>query len=315
MIPGLDILADCVRHHLDLDAPITLERIATGKFNTSWFVHIGDDRECVLRIAPPDDNVFLFYERQMMRQEPRIHQLLLENTDVPVAPVIAFDHSRTLIDRNFILMERLRGEPISDAVHVDDAAVSFRLGQCLAQVHSQTTDRYGYIGEHRPMRPETDWTSAFRVMWGRLLDDIVGVGCYTDLQRDVLLQLLEQHIDCFDREEPASLLHMDVWAQNILVDNGQLSGLVDWDRALWGDPEIEFAVLEYCGVLNDAFYEGYGVRMETTEAAMVRRVFYLLYEHQKYIVIRAGRGNEPAVAESYRDDCLNMVRKTFGDVI
>ena len=89
MIPGLDILADCVRHHLDLDAPVTLERIATGKFNTSWFVHIGDDRECVLRIAPPDDNVFLFYERQMMRQEPRIHQLLLENTDVPVAPVIA----------------------------------------------------------------------------------------------------------------------------------------------------------------------------------------------------------------------------------
>ena len=190
MIPGLDILADCVRHHLDLDAPVTLERIATGKFNTSWFVHIGDDRECVLRIAPPDDNVFLFYERQMMRQEPRIHQLLLENTDVPVAPVIAFDHSRPLIDRTFILMERLRGEPISDAVPINDAAVSFRLGQCLAQVHSQTT-----------------------------------------------------------------------------------------------------------------------------EAAMVRRVFYLLYEHQKYIVIRAGRSNEPAVAESYRDDCLNMVRKTFGDVI
>ncbi len=47
---------------------------------------------------------------------------------------------------------------------------------------------------------------------------------------------------------------MDVWAQNILVDSmGNVSGLVDFDRALWGDPEIEFAVLNYCGISEPAF--------------------------------------------------------------
>ncbi|OUL36382.1 hypothetical protein BV372_08175 [Nostoc sp. T09] len=55
------------------------------------------------------------------------------------------------------------------------------------------------------------------------------------------------------------MLHMDVWFQNILVDSaGNVTGLVDFDRALWGDPEIEFAVLDYCGISEPAFWRGYG---------------------------------------------------------
>ena len=81
----------------------------------------------------------------------------------------------------------------------------------------------------------------------------------------------------FDRPVPAALLHMDVWAQNILVDDGgRLTGLVDWDRALWGDPEIEFAVLDYCGISTPAFWQGYGRERDLSEPAQVRRVFYLL---------------------------------------
>jgi len=56
---------------------------------------------------------------------------------------------------------------------------------------------------------------------------------------------------------PASLLHLDAWAQNILVDEaGNVTGLVDLDRALWGDPGIEFAVLDYCGISEPVFWRG-----------------------------------------------------------
>lgn len=41
---------------------------------------------------------------------------------------------------------------------------------------------------------------------------------------------------------------------NILIDNqGSVTGIVDFDRALWGDVEIEFAVLDYCGISEPAF--------------------------------------------------------------
>ena len=42
-----------------------------------------------------------------------------------------------------------------------------------------------------------------------------------------------------------------------LVDaNNKVTGLIDWDRALYGDPEIEYAVLDVCGISKPAFWEG-----------------------------------------------------------
>lgn len=98
---------------------------------------------------------------------------------------------------------------------------------------------------------------------------------------------------------------MDVWAENILTDSkGQLIGLVDWDRACWGDPEIEYAVLDYCGISTPGFWQGYSPTGQDPRAndpdAAFRRIFYLLYEVQKYIVIRIARNQDPPGAERYR---------------
>ncbi len=305
-------LAECVRRHVGRPAAtIELEPISTGKFNTGYFV-TSDGDELVLRVAPPADSVFLFYERDMMRQEPGIHRLLLEETDVPVAEIIAYDDSHDVIDRDFILMRRLPGTPLSQAPVADAEPVMRRVGECLAQTHSLTADRYGYLGEHRPMEPADNWVDAFAVMWRKLLDDIVGVGHYSTAERDDLVGLLDRHIELFDRPGPARLLHMDVWAQNILVDDaGRLTGLVDWDRALWGDPEIEFAVLDYCGISTPAFWRGYGRPRDESQEARIRNVFYLLYELQKYIVIREGRGHDSRAARGYKQQAQKIIHRAF----
>ncbi|HIJ74612.1 MAG TPA: phosphotransferase [Candidatus Hydrogenedentes bacterium] len=287
---------------------ISLTPIPTGKFNTSYFVRADGD-ELVMRIAPPRDAVFVFYERDMMRQEPGLHALLLEKTSVPVAPIIAYDDSHTLLDRDFLLMKRLPGRPLTDAPYVDEAKVLRRVGRCLAEVHALAAEgRYGYLGEHAPMAPQPTWVDAFQMMWRKLVEDVAAVGYYDETESTALLGLLERHIDLFDRPVPSSLLHMDVWAQNILVDDASnLTGLVDWDRALWGDPEIEFAVLDYCGISKPAFWEGYGERRDTSPKARIRNVFYLLYEIQKYIVIRHGRNNDPAAAQQYKRQVMQIV--------
>ncbi|MFO7900986.1 MAG: phosphotransferase [Planctomycetota bacterium] len=307
-----DDLARCVRRHLDEpDANVELQRIPTGKFNTGYFV-AADGDDMVLRVAPPADAVFLFYERDMMRQEPGIHRLLREQTDVPVAEIIAYDDSHEVIDRDYLLMRRLPGVPLSQAPVPDTGPVMRRVGECLAQVHALTADEYGYLGEHHPMEPQGNWPDAFAVMWRKLLDDIVGVGHYDPSERAALVALLDRHLPLFDRPVPASLLHMDVWDQNVLVDRaGRLTGLVDWDRALWGDPEIEFAVLDYCGISTPAFWRGYGRPRDESPEARVRNVFYLLYELQKYIVIREGRGGDSATARRYKRQAMSIVRQTF----
>lgn len=278
----------------------------------------------MLRVAPPDGLRQLFYEFRMMRREPAIRARLLAETQVPVPRIIHQDFSRTWVDRDWMVLERLRGSSLSGVRgRLGGTALEASLrewGAMVARVHALTAEDgpYGYRGEPGCMPPQPTWAEAFRVMYRRLLDDIVDCRVYHRAQADAAQGLLEEHIDslqdgAYPRPPRPALLHGDLWVTNLLVDPdghvtgraGAVTGLLDFDRACWGDVEWDLAIAEYCGVTRDAFWQGYGRRIEPTPHAAVRRLFYLLYEHQRYIVIRmSARHTDPAGARRYADECL-----------
>lgn len=310
------VLAHVNHVNVDIDpASLRFTPIRTGKHNTSYWVD-SDRGRFVLRIAPPDDAGFLFYERQMMRQEPALHALIRAKTTIPVAEVVGHDFGRTRVERDYLLMTALPGTPLSDAPRLTRSQFHGALrqvGEYLRQLHALTAtaclghEAHGYLGAHRPMEPQPTWAAAFRVMWQKLLDDVVACGSYTPDEARTVCDLLDLHLEHFDRPVTPRLLHMDVWSQNILIDEaGDVTGLVDLDRALWGDVEIEFAVLDYCGISEPAFWEGYGTPRDESPSAMIRRQFYLLYEVQKYMPIRVWRRNDPAGAFRYKQHSLAL---------
>jgi aminoglycoside phosphotransferase (APT) family kinase protein len=243
-----------------------LEPIKTGKHNRSFWVHTSGDTY-VLRIAPADEVRMLFYEKRMMLQEPGLHKLIRSRTRVPAPAIVASDFGRAKIDRDVVLLEAAGGRPMSDVdlTVTQHDSVLRAVGSHLRALHSLTASGclgiqgFGYLGEHRPMPPMPTWRDTFVNMWGKLLDDVVASGCYTPEEADDLRRLLDRHLGCFEHKVEPRLLHMDVWAENVLVDEqGQVTALIDFDRALWGDPEIEFAVLDYTGFSGPAFWHGYG---------------------------------------------------------
>jgi fructosamine-3-kinase len=258
----------------------------------------------------------IWYEVRMMSQEPGIHRLLRDRTSIPVPEVLVYDDSHEIAGTDYLILERMPGEPASDAWFLTGSmwnGVLHRVGECLREAHTIEADAYGYIGPHRPMTPQPTWAGAFAVMWKTLVRQVHETGGYSTEERDYMLDLHGRYAAVFDRDVPKSLLHMDVWAQNILVTtDGALGGLVDWDRALYGDPEIEFAVLDYCGISEPSFWRGYGSERDRSPDAEIRRIFYLLYEVQKYIIIRRTRRNDPARADAYRQQSLQMARSAFG---
>ena len=305
-------LREVLQERLDLKDPFQVLRSTTGKFNETYFLEgQGLEQSLVVRIAPRNDRKkMIFYEHQMMRQEPELHRLLREKTTAPVPEVLYFEKENELLGRDFIVMERIHAEPMN----ATEPALIFEIGSKLRNVHETVRaapNYYGYLGEHRPMEPQPTWQDAFRVMWNALMDDIAHCQGASQSEIQSWRGKFDTHASCFDHfKEPACLLHMDVWAENILVNSdGKLAGLVDWDRALWGDPEIEFAVLDYCGISTPDFWNGYGNPRGDDNEAEIRRVFYLLYEILKYIIIRIARNGNRAGAERFRKMAIPLLEQ------
>ncbi len=311
------IVEDLIRKKLNLDREsLNIIPAGTGKFSTTYFVERPDGPDdLVIRIAPPDDLLLLFYEKRMMRQEPALHRLIQKRTDIPVPTILVHDFSRTLIDRDYVIMNKMPGQPLSEMQHRLSEPQMNRalreLGQMVAELHSITIQRYGYVGAHKPMEPQGNWHDAFEIMWENMLRDCHACGVYTTEDVDLGMKLWNLHQDVFDNNCPAVLCHMDLWAQNLLVnDEGRVTCLFDFDRACFGDVENEFAVAKYCGLTTKAFWDGYGVRTAMTQPCAVRRLFYFLYEHQKYIVISiSARRNNPPLANRYREECITLMNQ------
>ena len=68
-----------------------------------------------------------------------------------------------------------------------------------------------------------------------------------------------------------------MWDGNIFVDPATrcINGIVDFERALWGDPLME-CQFEFRGP-QSAYAEGYGQPMFVTEEDQIRRILYNIY--------------------------------------
>lgn len=280
---GLD-----VRNH----SPIT-----DGHYNDSFFVE-SSQGEYVLRIAPADDIPKLFYEVDMMKSEPGIHTVVRENTDIPVPAVVFHDFSRDLIDRDYLIMEFLPGEK---GFFRDE-----ELGEYVRQLHGIEGGECGYPERAAPTGD--NWRELFYRYAELIFGDCCGCGIISEQERDYFLSIYAKYKDIIP-SEPRSLLHLDLWTQNILTENGKISGILDFDRGLYGDPELEFAVLDTYGYSSPEFFEGYGSPRPGDTNARIRRRLYIVYELIKYAFIRYARNHSRPVGRSNVENCKSIIRE------
>jgi aminoglycoside phosphotransferase (APT) family kinase protein len=94
---------------------------------------------------------------------------------------------------------------------------------------------------------------------------------------EALYSRIQGYYPVLDEIASPCLVHWDLWDGNIFVDpeTRQITGIIDCERALWGDPlmEVNFGAF---GV-NPALMDGYGQEMLALPAAKTRRALYNVY--------------------------------------
>jgi fructosamine-3-kinase len=267
----------------------------SGMYNQSCYLN-HNNQKYVLRIAPHQSTPMLFYEKQMMRSEPKIHQRILNETNVPAPKIIYSDFSHNIIDRDYLIMQFLPGSP--------GTFDHQQLGRLVKQIHSITENFHGYPDRTAPTAD--NWPDIFKKYVNLIFDDCLSCKIIDSKLHKKFLKIYQTHHHAIKNKTPR-LLHMDLWSQNILTQNNKITAILDYDRGLYGDPELEFAVLDTYRYSTPQFFKGYGQKRPDSKNAKIRNKLYIVYELIKYAFIRSARNNNPKLAKQFVNDCLNIL--------
>jgi fructosamine-3-kinase len=136
------------------------------------------------------------------------------------------------------------------------------LGQKLASLHRNTADSFGlsfdnYIGSLRQSNEQkSDWLSFFIE---KRLNVQAGLAYYNELISKSLYDKFQQFYKVLPElipNEPASLLHGDLWSGNVITDEKGEPTLID-PSVYYGSREMEIAFTNLFGGFDKRFYDSY----------------------------------------------------------
>lgn len=249
--------------------------LTEGFFNAAFLIVMENEEEMILKIAPPADVEIMAYEKDIMQAEADAMKLVADKTAVPIPKVLSYDNSHSIIDSDYFFMNKLAGESLSsiqeNLTEEEKASIEFQSGKYNVLLNSLTEVGFGYYNK---VQKEKDWFQVFISFLGDIILDAKKINLDIGVDNETLEALLQKHKEYFREVTVPKLVHWDLWAGNIFVKDKKITGLIDFERCIWGDELLEVGFRSHNQ--NPSFLKGYG-KEEFTKAEQVRILWYDLY--------------------------------------
>ena len=275
---------------VDPGAVTGTQPIEAASYNTVYRIRLRGSEGgggLVLKVAPDPAAPGLSHEHELLRTEALFHRLAAPA--MPVPDVVRADFGRTLLPTDLLLTTELPGESWHTQRHRITGERHTRLratlGEMVAALHKTTGTAFGY--PQGPVHP--DWRTAFLSMMDAVLTDAEYWKTTLPLPSNELRALVDAHAETLAEVTTPVLVHFDLWPGNILVEGDTITGVVDGERAFWGDPLADLVSPSLFGDLDEAFLAGYGGG-PATPAEHARLALYRLYLYVIMLVEGAPRG-------------------------
>jgi Ser/Thr protein kinase RdoA (MazF antagonist) len=159
-------------------------------------------------------------------KETYLLDLVHRRLSIPVPEIV---HTKPAV----LVMTRLPGGP-ARFTEDDPVAVSRQLGALLRELHTIELDGFGYI-ETRVTNPvQTNLEYMRRRVEAKLRNGPPHL-------REPIARYVADRESAFAGCETAVLCHNDAHDANVLVENGRITGLIDWENAVAADPVFDLA--------------------------------------------------------------------------
>ncbi len=217
-----------------------IKELTEGMCNVTYSVAFTDGSESILKIAAKDRSGNTSNEVNLMRAEVSAMKLVAEKCSFKVADVQYYDTSNTICDGNYFFMEKLEGDNfhfVKEKMSEEEiSAIGKELGRISRELSTIQNPDFGFLGE------DTRYESLFafvKQMLTNLISDAKKRSIDILYDGRTLLDQLEKDKSAFEEVKKASLVHWDMWEGNVFVKDGRVSGIIDWERAMWGEPFMD----------------------------------------------------------------------------
>lgn len=252
--------------------------LGVGLYNSTYRVEVAGAGPVILRVAPEPAKQSRV-ERWFMRNEHASVPYL-----APIAALmprtLAIDFTHEIIGRDYLFQTLLAGIPAHEGLagYPRPAWAGFfrQVGALTRTIQSVRGSCFGpLIGP-----AYATWSEAMLAGLEDTAADLDQAGLDAADIREVAV-IARQDRATLDQIAEPRLLHGDLWTGNLMIAAGAaeptITGVLDSDRASWGDPEFDWALYMAAsrpGTERDAFWDGYGP-LSPTPAAIRRRLYYL----------------------------------------
>ena len=217
-----------------------IKELTEGMCNVTYSIVFNDASESILKIAAKDRSGNTSNEVNLMRAEVMAMKLVAEKCSFKVADVQYYDTSNTICDGNYFFMEKLEGDNfhfVKEKMSEEEiSAIGKELGRISRELSTIQNPDFGFLGE------DTRYDSLFafvKQMLTNLISDAERRNVDILYDGRTLLDQLEKEESAFREVKKASLVHWDMWEGNVFVKDGRVSGIIDWERAMWGEPFMD----------------------------------------------------------------------------
>ena len=256
---------------------IKIKELTEGMCNVTYHVVFDDGSESILKIAAENKAGNTSNEINLMQAEIEAMRLVSGKCSFRVAEVQYYDCSRTVCNGDYFFMEKLPGENYaflkSKLPENVIKELNREIGRISGELTAITNAQFGFLGDKKRYDSLFEFV---KTMLTNLLSDArkknVDLGC--DAQQ--LTEKLDSEREIFDEVRSATLVHWDMWEGNIFVSRNHVSGVIDWERAMWGEAFMDDRFRKHNR--NADFLEGFGINsFSESELKRIRWYDVILY--------------------------------------
>ncbi|MNM68024.1 Phosphotransferase enzyme family protein [compost metagenome] len=293
---------------------IKVEEVHGGFFNAAYWLTLDGGKEYIMKIAPSPIIRVLRFEEKIIETEVMVSNLLAEK-GFPVPRIHWFDQTGEILANDYLIMEKMDGVPLSicrSRLTVEEQRmIDLEIGRYTRKINEIQGDKFGHF--LNPNKQSKSWRKVFDTRITDILQDGIDLGVILPLGYQDIYDLLKDSFHTLNLVIQPSLVHYDLWDGNVLInERKEISGLVDCERAFWGDPLMETNFASFA--VQPSFLEGYGTDLLADDIHRRRRFLYDIYHFLVASIEVTNRQYENRDYEIWANEnlmtCLNKLKES-----